>query len=73
MKSTCARVVSEIKRRILRTFAGVEFVGITRHEDGTRSVTFITYDDNADDVLESVEDLLDDDDAGVKVVVVPHE
>ena len=69
-----ARIVREAKRRVLRRFAGVEFVSTVRHEDGSATITFVTFDDNADDVLETVEDLLDgDEESQVRFLVLPHE
>jgi hypothetical protein len=69
-----ARARREMKRRVLRQFAGVEYVSTARHEDGSVTITFVTFDDNADVVLESLEDVLDELAAdGIRVMVVPHE
>jgi hypothetical protein len=63
-----------MQRRVLRQFAGVEYVNTARHEDGSVTITFVTFDDNADLVLESLEDVLDELAAdGIRVMVVPHE
>lgn len=72
--SPLARARREMQRRVLRQYAGVEYVSTVRHEDGTATITFLTFDDNADDVLESLEDVLDDLAAeGIRIAVVPHE
>lgn len=72
--SPLARARRELQRRVLRQFAGVEYVSTLVHADGTATVTFMTFDDNADEVLESLEDVLDELAAdGVRVMVVPHE
>lgn len=72
--SSLSRAKRDLKRRVLREFAGVEYVSTIRHEDGSATVTFLTYDDNVDEILESVIDLLEDLAAeGIRILVVPHE
>src|SRR5437764_940070 len=69
-----ARARKEMQRRVMRQFAGVEDMSTTHHEDGSVTITFITFDDNADEVLELLEDVVDETAAdGIRVMVVPHE
>jgi hypothetical protein len=64
----------ELTRRVLREYAGVEYVGTVRHDDGSATVTFLTYDDNVDEVLESLVDLIEEiEPEGIRVLVMPHE
>jgi hypothetical protein len=73
-QKTLRKARRELTRRVIRQFAGVEYVRTLRHADGTATVTFITYDDNADEVMESLADVLDDLNAeGVRVLVFAHE
>jgi hypothetical protein len=68
------RIRRDVVRRVTRQFAGVEYVRTVRHADGSATVTFVTYDDNADEVMENLSDILDDlFDQGVRVLVVPFE
>lgn len=72
--SLLTRRRKELKRRVLREFAGVEYVGTVRHDDGSATVTFLTYDDNVNEVLEALVDLIEEiAPEGIRVLVMPHE
>ncbi|MBI3892301.1 MAG: hypothetical protein HY303_12330 [Candidatus Wallbacteria bacterium] len=64
----------DIVRRVVRRFAGVEFLQTRWQPDGTAVLTFVTYDDNADEVIEYLGARLDEAyEDGVEVLVMPIE
>lgn len=73
-KTVLRRLRRDIVRRVVRHFPGVEYIGARRHADGSTTVTFITYDDNAEDVMDYLGDDVDDlSGQGLRVLVLPFE
>lgn len=68
------RLRKDVIRRTLRQFAGVEYVSSRRHDDGSITITFITHDDNADEVMDHLSDQIDECfNEGIRILVIPVE
>jgi hypothetical protein len=69
-----ARRRQELEQRVARQFKGVEYVDTVTHDDGSATVTFLTFDNNVNEVLEALVDLIEEiAPEGIRVLVMPHE